>query len=296
MTPRLPPPPTQGVTETSLSHRFLGNEPGGEADRLEKPVIREGPGNPLEDVTLVIPSRNEAGAIAQVVREWWGSRPPGIKTEILVVDDGSTDATPEILRELQREIPLRVVRNTRSLGYGESLKIGVRQTRTPWVAFTDGDGQYDPRDLPTLLNLVRIGNDMAIGIRTPRQDPFLRKVVSRVFRLFLSVFFVLRAQDPTVALRVGRTEVVRFISEQTRYMNGAFLNEFMVRLDQGGYRYAEAPIRHRARRWGESKNVPHWLLPKVSVQQIIALVRLWREFHRLGVDRSASAPLSTESP
>jgi glycosyltransferase involved in cell wall biosynthesis len=245
-------------------------------------------GSRNEDLTLVIPSHNEAAAIEQVVREWWEFRPPSVKTEILVVDDGSTDRTPQILSDLQKQIPLRVIRNSLPQGYGGSLRIGVDQARTPWVAFADGDGQYDPRDLPVLLRQLGAGFDLALGVRTRRADPFVRKVISHGFRFLLSVFFEIRAKDPTVGLRVGRTDVVRWISRQTRYMKGAFLNEFAVRLDQSRFRYAEAPIRHRPRLHGKSKNVSSRLLPKVTVQQLIALIRLWREFHRL--DMGSAGP------
>jgi glycosyltransferase involved in cell wall biosynthesis len=251
-------------------------------------------GRRVEDLTLVIPVRDEAGVISQVVREWWDARPCDSRMAIIVVDDASTDGSSQILSELQREIPIRVVRNTQPKGYGESLRVGLRQVQTPWVAFTDGDGQYDPRDLPVLLNVLSEGHDMVIGIRAPRADPFLRKVISHGFRFLMSVFFQMRARDPTVALRAGRTDLVRSVSEQVRYMNGAFLNEFMVRLDRTGFVYAEVPIRHRPRVSGESKNVANWRLPKVSVFQIIALLRLWREFHRLGLSVPASTPASTQ--
>lgn len=239
--------------------------------------IREGPS--IEGITLVIPCRDEAPVIGQVVREWWDLRPPGSNLELLVIDDASADGSDRILADLQREIPFRVVRNSLPTGYGGSLQVGMRHTRTPFVAFTDGDGQYDPRDLPALLDLLAQGYDMAVGVREHRADPFFRIVVSHGFRLLLSVFFVLRARDPTTAIRAGRTEVVRWISAQTRYMKGAFLNEFMVRLDRTGFTYAEAPVRHRPRQSGTSKNVPKRLLLKVSVMQLIALLRLWREFH-----------------
>jgi glycosyltransferase involved in cell wall biosynthesis len=257
-------------------------------------VAREGPR--IDDLTLVIPCRDEQSSIGRVVREWWEARPTNAVTDVLVIDDASSDQSPQILSELQKSIPIRVIRNPRPLGYGESLKLGIRNVRASWVAFTDGDGQYDASDLPVLLSQLRAGYDMAIGVRTPREDPFLRKVISYGFRLLVSVFFVPRARDPTAALRAGRTEVVRTISEQTRYMKGAFLNEFMVRLDRSGFRYSEVPIRHRRRQFGESKNVPNRLLPKVSVQLVVALLRMWREFHRLGGGSPSPQHLPTEGP
>lgn len=249
---------------------------------------------PIQPVTLVIPVHNEEGAIGQVIREWSAALPAAPGSELLVIDDASTDGTRAIIDGLQKEIPFRLIRNPQSLGYGESLKLGIRQTQTPWIAFTDGDGQYESRDLSVVLRPLQSGYDMTIGIRTPREDPFIRKTISLGFKSLLSVFFVMRAKDPTVALRAGRTDVVRSISEQTRYMKGAFLNEFMARLDRSGFSYAETPVHHYRRPFGRSKNVPSRMLTKTFVQQLIALLRLWKEFHRLEAGAAQPAPVVVE--
>jgi dolichol-phosphate mannosyltransferase len=238
------------------------------------PVVR------VNELTLVIPSHNEADSIAHVVRECWADRPRGVALEILVIDDASTDATPRVLRELQSEIPIRVIRNPVSRGFGGALKVGIANTRTPWVAFTDADGQYDPRDLPILLAVLESGNDLALGWRTQRADPFVRTAISVGFRGLLFLFFHHAAHDPTTSLRAGRTEPIRKVASRTRYMNGSFWNEFMVRWRAENYTFAEVPVRHLPRYQGRSKVASRSVISKVSAQQFIALLRVWREFHR----------------
>ncbi|MCI4327575.1 MAG: glycosyltransferase family 2 protein [Thermoplasmata archaeon] len=242
--------------------------------RARPPVVR------VDELTLIVPSHNEAESIRHVLRECWADRPRGVAMQILVVDDASTDDTPKILRELQSEFPIRVIRNPVSRGFGGALKVGIANTRTRWVAFTDADGQYDPRDLPILLAVLESGNELALGWRTQRADPFVRTAISVGFRGLLFLFFHHAAHDPTTSLRAGRTETIRNVAARTRYMNGSFWNEFMVRWRAENYSFAEVPVRHLPRYQGKSKVAARSVISKVSAQQFIALLRVWREFHR----------------
>jgi len=232
-------------------------------------------------LTLVVPSHNEVSSLEPVLREWWEHRPPGIPFEILVVDDASVDGTPEILRRLGSKIPVRSIRNATSLGFGGALRVGIRHATTDWVVFTDADGQYDPGDLSKLLSALSDGQRLVIGLRSPRVDPFHRLAISIGFRGLLYAFFSLRSKDPTSSLKVGRTENVRTVAEGVRYMNGSFWNEFLIRWIHAGFTFVEVPVRHLPRREGLSKVASRAVLLRVSVQQLIALLRVWREFHRL---------------
>jgi glycosyltransferase involved in cell wall biosynthesis len=244
------------------------------ASRLRAPPVR------VEALTLIVPSHNEGDSLGTVVREFWADRPRGVALEILVVDDASTDGTPEVLAALQKEFPVRVIRNPVSRGFGGALKVGIANTRTPWVAFTDADGQYDPRDLPILVAVLESGKDLALGWRTERADPFIRTAISVGFRSLLFLFFRHAARDPTTSLRAGRTDAIRNVAARTRYMNGSFWNEFMIRWRNDSLSFGEIPIRHLPRLVGKSKVASRSRIGKVSAQQFIALLRVWREFHR----------------
>ena len=235
----------------------------------------------LESLTLIIPSRNEAPSLPRVVRQWWEQRPAGFDLEILVVDDASTDDTPRVLEELSSEIPVRTLRNPQRLGYGGSLQEGILHTRTKWVAFTDADGQFDPADLPNLLAAVTSETVLANGWRPHRADPFIRIVISIGFRSLLMTFFGVRIKDPTSTLKAARTEPVRAIAEQFRYMNGSFGNEFTIRWVKSGFSIVPVAIRHHPRLDGDSRIVSKGGMGRVAAQQFIALLRLWREMHRL---------------
>lgn len=112
----------------------------------------------LSDLAIVIPAFNEERAVGDVVR---GLRERFPETEILVVDDGSDDRTAEMAEEAGAV----VVPHGRNLGYGASLKTGVRHTARDYVLFFDGDGQHDPEDVPRLLEGL-VAAEMVVGART----------------------------------------------------------------------------------------------------------------------------------
>ena len=251
----------------------------------------------LDGITLVIPSRNEATSLGPVLRNWWSERPTGVPFSILVVDDASDDDTPRVLSSLEPEMAVTSIRNPTRLGFGGALRVGIDRTATKWIAFTDADGQYDPRDLPRLISVLSAGGDLATGLRSPRVDSIFRKTISIGFRGLVSMLFDLRMRDPTTSLRAGRTERIRGVASRARFMNGSFWNEFMIRWTRAGYSFVEVPVRHYRRRSGQSKVAASGELARVSVQHMIALLRIWSELHRLelpGSPASSSSSRATE--
>src|SRR2546423_10558741 len=144
-------------------------------------------------LSLVIPAHNEsanmagllpatAAALAQLAKDW----------EIILVDDGSTDATGQAAAKALGEAAsrLRVIRHNLKLGYGITVADGLRAARGNYVAFMDGDGQFDPNDLVRLAELMAIA-DLAAGWRERRGAPSYRLGVGRGFhvpvRFFLGI-------------------------------------------------------------------------------------------------------------
>jgi glycosyltransferase involved in cell wall biosynthesis len=109
-------------------------------------------------LSIVIPAKNESAAIGDIVRTATSEYP---KAEIIVVDDGSTDATAEIAEEAGAT----VIQHPESLGNGASVKSGARAARGEVLAFMDGDGQHDPREISRLLKKLDQGYEMAVGAR-----------------------------------------------------------------------------------------------------------------------------------
>ena len=163
-----------------------------------------------QGVTLLVPAFNEEDGIEGVLRRL-AALDLGVQTEVLVVDDGSTDGTGERLEQLKGELSaLRVLRHDVNRGYGASLKTGFLDARTEVVVITDADGTYPEDRIAELIACVDDGADMAVGARTGKQVkiPLLRRPAKAALRWLASYLGGVRIPDLNSGLRAIRRDVV----------------------------------------------------------------------------------------
>jgi glycosyltransferase involved in cell wall biosynthesis len=202
------------------------------------------------ELSIVIPVRNEAAALAELHREltevlasWGGSY------ELIVVDDGSTDESFEILRRVQAGDPrLRVIRFRRNFGQTAAFAAGFDHARGRVIVTSDGDLQNDPRDIPALLEMLGRGYDVVCGWRRNRQDALLsRRVPSRMANWLISVATGVRLHDYGCSLKAFRAEVVKplkLYGEMHRFLPAI--------ASEQGVAIAEIAVSHRPRAHGRS--------------------------------------------
>lgn len=202
------------------------------------------------DLSVVIPVRNEAENVRQLCRELVEVLDRWDRTfEIVVVDDGSTDETFELLRAIQADEPrVRVIRFRRNFGQTAAFAAGFAHARGALIVTMDGDLQNDPADIPALVELIEKGNDIACGWRRHRKDPFLnRRLPSMIANRMISWATGVRLNDYGCSLKVFRSEIVkplRLYGEMHRFLP-AMASEMGVRI-------AERPVNHRVRKYGRS--------------------------------------------
>jgi cellulose synthase/poly-beta-1,6-N-acetylglucosamine synthase-like glycosyltransferase len=203
-------------------------------------------------VSLIIPAYNEEAGIAQAAIEADDAlRLLGVPYEILIVDDGSRDATAQAVRETSRAKPsVMLLRHAVNRGYGAALRTGFEAARGERVAFTDADCQFHLADLAVLLVLTD-SHPIAVGYRVDRQDTWLRKFYSRGYNLLVRLLLGTMVRDIDCALKVFRRDALLCVLPDTR---GFFVNtEMLTRARQLGIAVAEAGVRHRPRLRGMSK-------------------------------------------
>jgi glycosyltransferase involved in cell wall biosynthesis len=167
----------------------------------------EGGGSPAPWVSVVIPARNEAGAVGEVVTQVAAtlrSHPGGGEFEIIVVDDGSTDGTGE----LAQKAGARVVRVEVSRGYGAALKRGIRSAASPHVCVVDADQTYSLAEVPAMLRLLDEGADQVVGVRVGHVQP-LRRFVKRLITRFAGALARQPIADLNSGLRCFQRDLVR---------------------------------------------------------------------------------------
>jgi glycosyltransferase involved in cell wall biosynthesis len=203
-------------------------------------------------LSLVMPAYNEETAIDLAVAEAHEALAGlDLEYEIIVVDDGSGDATARRVRDLAALIPtVRLAHHERNRGYGAALRTGFAAAQYPLVAFTDADGQFFLDDLERLLPLTA-RYPIVAGRRLKRQDPLSRRFFSWGYNRLVRLLLGTRVHDCDCALKVFRRDALIFMYPES---DGFFVNaEMLCRANRLGLDVAEVGVRHRPRRHGSSK-------------------------------------------
>jgi glycosyltransferase involved in cell wall biosynthesis len=230
----------------------------------------------LPALSYFLPAHNEAANLRGLVEEALESLPRLAETfEIVIVDDGSRDATPAIADELAAAHPeVRAVHHPTNRGYGAALRSGFAAARFDYLAFTDGDRQFKVADLGRLIARLLEGSaDAVVGYRIRRADPLVRTVYARLYRLANRIFFGLRVRDVDCACKLFRRAALEGVSVES---GGAFFSaELLIKLRAQGRRLEEVGVPHYPRTAGS----PTGAKPQVvlrAVRDFWALrLRLW---------------------
>ncbi len=202
-------------------------------------------------ISVVIPVFNEEGSVGELARRLVEVLSGmGMTWEVIFVDDGSRDRTPEILREAIRGEPrLKLVRFRRNFGQTAALAAGFDFASGEIVVTMDGDLQNDPADIPRLVGKIGEGYDLVNGWRVKRQDAFLtRRLPSMIANGLISWITGVRLHDYGCTLKAFRHEVVKMVN-----LYGE-LHRFIPAIASGfGVEVAELPVNHHPRTTGRSK-------------------------------------------
>ena len=242
-------------------------------------------------ISIFFPAYNDAGTIASmVVAARIAARQLTHDFEILVVNDGSRDHTAEVLGELERIIPeLRVVHHTKNRGYGGALRTGFASASKDLIFYTDGDAQYDPRELRALMERMDEGVDFVNGYKMGRSDPLHRVLIGRIYHWTVRLAFGLRLRDVDCDFRLFRKSILDRV-ELTK-SSGVICVELMKKVQDAGFRILEVPVHHYHRAYGKSQ---FFNFRRVG-RTLYDLIRLWVDLVIRRVHlRPRSAPASTE--
>ncbi len=208
---------------------------------------------PPVGLSIFFPAYNDAGTIASlVITARRSAQRLTSDFEIIVVNDGSADATPEICEELARTYPeVRVIHHPKNRGYGGALRTGFSSAEKELIFYTDGDAQYDPTEVESLWRYMTPAVDLVNGYKVSRSDPAHRIVIGKIYHWTVKLLFGLRVRDVDCDFRLMRRTI--FERVQLERNSGVICLEMMKKIQDAGFRIAEVPVHHYHRAFGRSQ-------------------------------------------
>lgn len=204
-------------------------------------------------ISVFFPAYNDGGTIpSMVLTALLALRQVTDDYEIIVVNDGSRDYTAEVLEELASRYPeLRVIHHPHNRGYGGALRTGFSAASKEWIFYTDGDAQYDPRELTELVDALDNGVDVVNGYKITRHDPISRRIIGRVYHHFVRLAFGFKLRDVDCDFRLIRRSI--FDEIELKSDTGTICLEMVKKFQDAGYVFAEVPVHHYHRQYGISQ-------------------------------------------
>ncbi len=206
-------------------------------------------------ISVIIPAYNEVNTIREIIRR---VQAVGCASEILIVDDGSTDGTRAILTEMDGCDPVRVIFHERNQGKGAAVRTGIQNARGDTVIIQDADLEYDPRDYPALLKPLQEGiADVVYGSRflggARRPILFWNMVANKILTLVTNILYNNILSDMETGYKVFRREIILDIPLHARRFD--FEPEFTAKVLKRHIRIFEVPITFNPRDYSQGKKI-----------------------------------------
>jgi len=206
-------------------------------------------------VSVIIPAFNEKNTVAEIVQR---VRAVEMHEEIIIVDDGSTDGTREVLEGLPKADDLVILYHPVNRGKGAAVRTAIERASGDIILIQDADLEYDPREYPALLRPIMEGSASVVyGSRFlggPRKAMFFLHMVGNKFLTFMtSILFDTILSDMETGYKVFRAEIVKSMPLRSRRFE--FEPEITARILRKGIRIYEVPISYNGREYSEGKKI-----------------------------------------
>lgn len=229
------------------------------------------PPNKKLSISVFFPCYNDAGSIGFLIQDAYETlKKITDDFEIIVVDDGSQDESPLILKRLKKKIKeLKTILHKKNRGYGGALKSGFRATSKDLIFYTDGDGQYDVKELRKFIKILGDDIDVVQGYKLKRSDPWYRTLIGRAYHYFSKYMFNLKVKDVDCDFRLIRKKVLDKISLE--YDSGVICVELVKKLQYNTSKFREVGVNHYPRASGHSQFFNY----KRIIKTLFELMQLW---------------------
>jgi dolichol-phosphate mannosyltransferase len=231
------------------------------------------------DVEVLLPVHNEAESIEGTIREIHDELSKKVNVGFIVCEDGSKDNTQQILRNLAKELPMRLNLSEARKGYSRAVCEGMQMLVSDYLLCLDSDGQCDPKDFWAFWD-ARDQADVVLGWRTDRADTLTRKTFSRFFYLIYQTILRTPVHDPSCPYVLIKKAVASRLCLELGAMKQGFWWEFVARVHRRGYTIKELPVHHRLRTAGVTQVYRWQKMPGIFFRHVAAIFRIWAETRR----------------
>ena len=186
----------------------------------------------------------------------------GGEYEVIIVNDGSSDNTGEVAEELARRYPrVRVIHHDKNRGYGAALKTGFTSAKNNYIFYTDGDGQFDVKELKKFVALIGL-SDLVVGFRIRKRYTLYRNITSFTYNLVLQLLFYLQYRDVDCAFKLVPKSLIDQIDiESLRFFVDA---ELLIKAQRLGYSVTEMGVNHYHRDAGLTTVKPSTIISTIK--------------------------------
>jgi glycosyltransferase involved in cell wall biosynthesis len=228
----------------------------------------------LDGLSVVLPAHNEAENLTEAIREAIAAAESVSRhQEIIVVDDGSQDATAALADAFAAtDSRVRLVRHERNRGYGCAVRSGIAAARMQWVLLTDADLQFDLSELSEFVPHTSEA-ELVVGYRAMRSDPLVRRLNADGWNALVHLLFRLPVHDVDAAFKLIRRDMLEDLG---LISTGAAIDtELLAKASRNGARIVELPVTHRPRVAGESSGADLHVIARAFRE----VFRVWRSGH-----------------
>ena len=245
----------------------------------------------MQDISVIFPAFNEEGNIRCTVETMLKVLPKvATRWEVIVVDDGSSDATAPMCDRLKARYPeVEVIRHEQNRGYGAALKSGIMSAKYDLIFFSDSDGQFDLRELQQLICWSE-DYDIVAGYRAKRHDPFHRRINALGWNILVRLVLGIKIRDIDCAFKLFRRTV--FDQVQIRCVGAMVNTEILAQATRLGMRIHQVKVNHFPRRYGKQSGAN----VHVIIKAFRELGRVWRKLRHVAPNQAGLYSATNEAP
>lgn len=232
------------------------------------------------ELSIIIPVYNEQENLAEMLSATHESLQSLQTYELILVDDGSSDRSPQILKEFESShASIRVIHHSVNLGKGEAVKTGVRAARYRYCLFLDADGSTTMQEWPAFEKRFERGAQVVIASRQLKDSkievsqPFLRRTLGGGYRALCRLIFGLKTSDFNCGFKAYQTDIAKDMYEKTEMKDWTFDVEIFLLLKRAGIEVVEVPVH-----WSHKKKKSNLAPIKTALKTVSSLFHLWRKY------------------